>query len=290
MLSALRDDLATDLSFIETTALTIAHYRALESARPDRLFFDPFASAFVEAAGRAGDSASQLPAAPADYFAVRTKYFDEYVERACAAGCPQVVILAAGLDARAFRLALPPEVRLFEVELATMLRFKESVLAKTRARAKCDRILVPSDLRDDWPAALSRIGFRHDVPTAWLVEGLLFYLTKADGDRLLQRIARLSVLGSRIGLEHVNQATRDGMAATLAALAARGAPWQSSVEDPAAWLAGLGWNARVSDQGKLGRRYGRAPALPAADDPGSGPKAWLVEGWLIEPGARADRP
>ncbi|WP_394839290.1 SAM-dependent methyltransferase [Pendulispora rubella] len=267
---------SNDLSFIETTALIVAYHRSLEHARPDRLFADPFAAAFVEAAQAEGIASDTMPAAPTDYFAVRTRFFDEYLLKAVHAGCRQMVTLAAGLDARAFRLQLPRGVRLFEVELATMLRFKESVLSTLRARRECDRVLVPTDLRDDWPAALVEAGFDTSVPTAWLVEGLLFYLTNEDGDRLLQRVTKLSAPGSWLGAEHVNHATIDVMAAVLSRLAQGGAPWQSFIENPDAWMARLGWVSRVSPHDELALRYGR-PLELGAFPAGKQPKAWLIE-------------
>jgi len=267
-----------DLSFIETTALTVAHYRGLEDARPDRLFTDPLAAAFVEAAGEAGGAARLLPAGPPDYFSVRTRFFDDYVTKACNVGCRQVVILAAGLDARAFRLPFPPGVRLFEVELGAMLRFKEDVLTSKRARARCDRIVVPVDLREDWPSALAKAGF-HDGPTAWLVEGLLFYLTRSDCECLLRRMTRLSTAGSWLGIEHVNQAVYEAVSATVASLAEKGAPWLSSIEEPGAWLEELGWKATVCDQAELATRHGRTIGFPAA---AGNPKAWLIEASVIE--------
>jgi len=265
-----------ELSFIETTALIVAYHRSLENARPDRLFVDPFAEAFVSAARAEGIASDTMPAAPTDYFAVRTRFFDEYLLKASRAGCRQIVTLAAGLDARAFRLQLPPGVRLFEVELATMLRFKESVLTSLRARRSCDRVLVPADLRDDWPAALVEAGFDRASPTAWLAEGLLFYLTNDDGDHLLQRATELSAPGSWLGVEHVNHATLEAMDAVLARLAQGGAPWQSSIENPDAWMARLGWVSRVSPHDELASRYGRS--LQLGNFPrGKQPKAWLIE-------------
>ncbi|WP_394850037.1 SAM-dependent methyltransferase [Pendulispora brunnea] len=267
---------ANELSFIETTALIVAYHRSLEHARPDRLFDDPFAGAFVAAAQAEGMASDTMPAAPTDYFAVRTRFFDEYLLKACRAGCRQIVTLAAGLDARAFRLQLPREVRLFEVELATMLRFKESVLSTLRARRDCDRVLVPADLRDNWPAALVEAGFDTASPTAWLVEGLLFYLTNDDGDRLLERVTQLSAPGSWLGVEHVNRATLDAMGAVLSRLAQGGAPWQSFIENPDAWMARLGWVSRVSPHDELALRYGRSLQIGPFPQ-GEPPKAWLIE-------------
>lgn len=263
---------STPLTFIETTALTIAHRRSLENARPDRLFEDPFAAAFVKAAGEVGRVASELPSSPADYFAIRTRFFDDFLLEATSRGCRQVVVLGAGLDARAYRLAWPEGVRLFELDLAPTLRFKEEVTADLSAAPRCERIAVSVDLRHDWEPALRAAGFT-DAPTAWLVEGFLFFLDESDGRRLVEKIAGASPAGSELGLEHVNAATLAALAPIMSALAERGAPWRSSVEDPAAWLRPLGWDATVVDHEEAGARLGRPLAFPSSGPP---PRAWLV--------------
>src|SRR5262249_54799214 len=116
------------------TALSVADARARESARPDRLFDDPFAQLFVDAAGAefappSTANAIDIRAARAEYVAIRTRFFDDELRAACAAGCRQVVVLAAGLDTRAFRLEWPVGARLFELDVAEVLAFKERVLA-----------------------------------------------------------------------------------------------------------------------------------------------------------------
>ncbi|WP_394821768.1 SAM-dependent methyltransferase [Pendulispora albinea] len=260
---------------IETTALTVAYHRALESVRPDRLFEDPFAALFVAIAGDAALSAAKLLFASTDYFAIRTRFFDDFLSKSCRSGCRQVVLLASGLDARAFRLPFPAGVRLFEVELQTMLLFKESVLSIARARPRCDRHLVSADLRNDWQSSLVQAGFR-DVPTVWLIEGLLYFLTNEDTDRLLRDITELSPSGSAIGFDHVNEATLQAIAPIADGMARRGVGWRSAVEHPAPWLRDLGWTASVHPHGQVAERYGRP--FEQLDCPaGIEPVTWLVE-------------
>jgi hypothetical protein len=84
-----------------------------------------------------------------------------------------VVLLAAGLDTRAFRLTWPDGVRLFELDLPDLVDYKERVLAEQAAVPRCQRTVLRVDLREDWPARLESAGLRPGEPTAWLIEGLL---------------------------------------------------------------------------------------------------------------------
>jgi methyltransferase (TIGR00027 family) len=155
------------------TSLGVARVRARESQREDRLFDDPYAQAFVDAApgafpGRRPETGGQraalgplasLGAALHAHVVIRTRFFDGYLTAAATAGCGQVVLLAAGLDTRAFRLAWPAGARLFELDLPDVLTFKESVLAACGAVPRCERVTVPAGLREDWPRALASSGF-----------------------------------------------------------------------------------------------------------------------------------
>jgi hypothetical protein len=114
---------------------------------------------------------------------------------------------------------------------------------------------VTTDLRGDWMSALGAAGFDRGSRSAWLVEGLLFYLTRDEGARLLSSVPR--VAGSRLILEQVNGAMFELLEPVRAALAGGGAPWRSSIDDPGRWLRGLGWDARVFDQTDAGVRFGR---------------------------------
>ncbi|WP_235486681.1 SAM-dependent methyltransferase, partial [Frankia sp. AvcI1] len=145
------------------TAVGMAWVRARESARRDRLFDDPYAEAFVEAAG--GPAAAGPAGAFARFIDVvdshgvqRTRFFDDYLTRAADAGQRQFVLLAAGLDTRAHRLSWPAGTRLFEVDLPEMLTFKQAVLDTRHATARAERITVPADLAGDWSSALTRAG------------------------------------------------------------------------------------------------------------------------------------
>ncbi|MFD5731250.1 SAM-dependent methyltransferase [Streptomyces sioyaensis] len=271
------------LAGVGSTALVVAIARAAESDRPDRLFEDSLARRFLDAASvdqQAIWTTGQgelFAEAMGDYFALRTRYFDDYFRQACAAGCRQVVVLAAGLDTRAFRLDWPAGVRLFELDQPEVLAFKEDVLQGEVPC--CTREVIAADLREDWPSLLVKRGFHADEPTAWLVEGVLVYLTERDADHLLDRISTLSAPGSHLSVEHV---TRSMVNTDQAQEAAAAAPegvmnllsslWKNEMtRPPADWLAAHGWSAEEEPLTHLAQRHSR-PVPPAFDPtlPGTG--------------------
>jgi len=131
----------------------------------------------------------------------RTRYFDEYFRRAAAAGVRQVVILAAGLDSRAYRLDWPAATTIFELDRPQVLDFKREVLADRGAQPRALRREIAVDLREDWPAALRDSGFDPAMPSAWIAEGLLIYLPAAAQEQLFTGIDGLAGHGSRVAVE-----------------------------------------------------------------------------------------
>ena len=135
--------------------------------------------------------------------AARTKFFDDFFLDAAAAGIRQAVILASGLDSRAYRLAWPAGTTVYEIDQPQVIEFKTATLAGLGAKPKVDRRAVAIDLRNDWPTALREAGFDADRPTAWIAEGLLGYLPPEAQDRLLDNVTGLSTAGSRFGTESI---------------------------------------------------------------------------------------
>ena len=136
-----------------------------------------------------------------DNMAVRTKFFDDFFTEATAAGIRQVVILASGLDSRAYRLQWPAGTVVYEVDQPQVIEFKTQTLADIGAEPTTDRRAVAIDLRFDWPAALKKAGFDEAQPTAWSAEGLFGYLPPEAQDRLIDTITELSAPGSRFATE-----------------------------------------------------------------------------------------
>ncbi|MDT7785177.1 MAG: hypothetical protein QOF58_3596 [Pseudonocardiales bacterium] len=245
------------------TAVLIAAARANEQRHLRRLFTDPLAAGLVEAAGSANDL-NGVRTLAGDHFVLRTRYFDDQL---LSSAQPQVVIMAAGLDTRAFRLQWPPGTTLFELDLPDLVEFKEDALHDLQARPRCERVVVPCDLREDWPTALIQAGFDPKRPTAWLLEGLFMFLPPDAGDRILYWVSALSTRGSTLALEHVNREFRElpQMRPVHDRFDTLDARWQSDVEDPVEWLAGHGWHATVTHQVDLAAQHDRA--VPAITDP-----------------------
>lgn len=259
-----------DLPPVSQTAVGVAAIRAAESARPDRLFDDPLAAGFARAAGWSRPAQTEPPTPDqifrrerlTSWVTVRTRFLDDVVLSACAGSCRQVVILGAGLDARAFRLPWPAGTRLWELDLADVVQFKTEVLRAGEWQPRCARFTVPVDLSEDWGDPLRKAGFDPTAPVVWIAEGLLAYLPTEVRDSLITRAAALSVPGSRMGLTLANNERLDSWRA--AHPDGQGSPgdyvalWQSAApDDAAAWLAAHGWEAELFDMLERSGAYGR---------------------------------
>jgi methyltransferase (TIGR00027 family) len=204
-------------SSVGATATMVAAARAIASTGNDALIDDPYAEPLVRAVGvdfftrlASGelklseldtDNETMGMARMTDNMAVRTKFFDEFFTEATQSGIRQAVILASGLDARAYRLPWPAGTIVYEIDQPEVIEFKTRTLAEFGAEPTAERRTVAVDLRYDWPAALQAAGFDPSQPTAWSAEGLLGYLPPDAQDRLLDTISELSAPGSRVALE-----------------------------------------------------------------------------------------
>ncbi|MGC7101393.1 SAM-dependent methyltransferase [Amycolatopsis lurida] len=263
------------------TALLAAAGRMAERRRADRLFDDALAREFLTAAGGpAGpdESTDRVARILGDMFALRSWYFDERLLEFTARGGRQVVILAAGLDARAFRLGWPSGTTVFELDLPPLLRFKEDVLSTTGHQPRCHRKVVPTDLAGEWTSALAAAGFDRFRPTAWLAEGLLLYLTPEQGDHVITDLTTLSGRGSLLLIEHVNKAAQTSPEGrTVAAHVARmGEPWRSHLDEPAKWLARFGWRTDIRDIRELALAHGRPVSPFAGPNPADHRRVWCL--------------
>ena len=210
------DDSWDPASGVGATATMVAAGRAMATKDPRRLINDPFAEPLVRAVGidffvamlddtlgtsAFPDASPERVEAMIAGMAMRTKFFDDYFTTT-AAGVRQAVILASGLDSRAFRLAWPPGTVVYEIDQPAVIDFKNRVLGDLGAQPTAERRTVGIDLRGDWPAALRDAGFDPGAPTAWLAEGLLIYLPPDAQDRLFDTITALSVPGSTMATEY----------------------------------------------------------------------------------------
>ncbi|MED5812716.1 class I SAM-dependent methyltransferase [Mycolicibacterium sp. 050232] len=208
-------------SSVGATATLVAAGRAIASQDSHGLIDDPFAAPLVRAVGidvftkmvdgelslevlgQLAPDAADRARANIDEMAVRTRFFDDYFVASGKAGIRQAVILASGLDSRAYRLPWPEGTVVYEIDQPEVIEFKTRTLAGLGAEPTAERRTVPVDLRDDWPAALRAAGFDPAAPTAWCAEGLLIYLPPEAQDRLFDNIAALSAPGSAVATEFV---------------------------------------------------------------------------------------
>lgn len=298
------DDDSWDITeSVGATALGVAWSRAQEHVSECPLFTDPYAQMFVDAAMERG---WQLPPAHmverlraiGGYAASRTKWFDEFFLAAGANGIDQVVILAAGLDARAWRLPWIDDTEVYEIDQPKVLAFKAETLRShphTLAAQPTARYTpVPIDLREDWPRALLDAGFDPTEPTAWAAEGLLPYLPASGQDLLFERIHDLSARGSRVGVESFGAGFFDPQYLASRREKLREYRRQAGDEGPdddafdvqdlwyieertevTEWLTDHGWEVSAIDAADLMDRYGRCAAGEADD---TTPRTVFVEG------------
>ncbi|MGA8543881.1 MAG: class I SAM-dependent methyltransferase [Mycobacterium sp.] len=258
---------------VGTTATLVATARALASRAG--LINDPFAEPLVRAVGvdffseiASGERAiSDLGddngfALLTDLFAVRTRFFDDFLTDAGRAGIRQAVILASGLDARPFRLWWPAGACVYEIDQPQVIEFKTQTLRGLAATPTADRRAVGIDLRREWPHALHRVGFDATKPTAWIAEGLFIgFLSPGTQDRLLNNVTALSAAGSRMAADYLPSRSRPFVSQEHA-LAQRWRPYgfdrdmteltyADEQHDTAESMAALGWRTVVSELSDL---------------------------------------
>lgn len=238
---------------VSRTALSVAAQRAVESERPGGLFVDPWAR---DLAGPLGfevaeqiASASSMPhsAGQPSIFAFRTRFYDDQLVAAGTAGIRQVVLVAAGMDTRAFRLSWPDGTAVWEVDRGAVLAHKQAVLDAAGAIARCARCTVATDVQDALGRKLREAGLRPDRSTAWVAEGLLYYLDESQVGELLDEMASCSAPGSALITDVAPTLMRDlpVLQHWRDVLRRLGEPFRSFTDDGGALLRDHGW--RVTD-------------------------------------------
>ncbi|MDT5147789.1 MAG: hypothetical protein QOC58_2434 [Mycobacterium sp.] len=286
---------------VGATALGVAAARAAETQSENPLIKDPFGQVFLDAVGDGvwnWHSAPELPPelieaepqlplqmrAMVSYMASRTAFFDQFFLDATHAGIRQVVILAAGLDSRAWRLAWPDGITVYELDQPRVLEFKASTLAEEGAQPACNRVAVPVDLRQDWPDVLREAGFNASVPSAWSAEGLMPYLPAAAQDLLFDRVHGLTSTGSRVAVEALGpkfldpefRARRRERMDRIRSLMAQVDPQREiprtdelwyfeEREDVGEWFRRHRWRVTVTPADELMAGYGRPAPMEVSD-------------------------
>lgn len=260
----------------------VAAARALEAAKPNPLAVDHYAEVFTRAVGGVwadvlDGEAPEHPLATSefgepfiDFQASRTKYFDTYFQRAAAAGVRQIVLLAAGLDSRAYRLDWPDGTVIYELDQPRVLEFKREVLAGNGAAPNAERREIAVDLRDDWQTALTDAGFDPTQLSAWIAEGLLIYLPATAQEQLFAGIDALAAPGSWVAIEEgkpmpaevfaAKRAASDQMADGFFKLI-----YNEQIAPAADWFGARGWRAEATELADYFRVVGRpVPTNPEA--------------------------
>lgn len=294
---------------VGATALGVAAARAADTESSDPLINDPFARVFLDRVGSGvwdWYGAPELPAelveaepdmpqrmqALVSYFATRTKFFDTASIDATDAGVRQAVILAAGLDARSWRLPWPDGTTVYELDQDRVLDFKVETLHEHGAEPKANRVAVAVDLRQDWPTALQQAGFDPSAPSVWSIEGLLMYLPAAAQDLLFERIQELAAPGSRVAVEglgpefavpELRDQRRERMDRVRELMEQSGSQLEvpktdelwyfEEREDVAEWLTRHGWDVTATPSDELMASYGR-PSPEGLEE--ASPTHWFI--------------
>jgi methyltransferase (TIGR00027 family) len=240
---------------IAATALFVAAVRARENERSNPLFRDQLSSLLAGSEGLAWLAASETNPGSNyhrdsfPYLEVRTRYFDDWAlgaVRECEAR--QLVLLGAGMDTRAFRLPWPEGFQFWEIDTPELFALKEARLQSAGVRLDCDRLVVEADLTSrGWVDSLIDGGFKKNLPTVWLAEGLFQYLKAADVGQILDGAATLSSSSSQLGAEIISAESlkRVSNRERLRRRKERGTPWVFGTDDPEGLFRSHGW--RVDD-------------------------------------------
>lgn len=259
------------------TARWTAAIRAYENTREDRLFTDPWASLLAGSEGQEWmGSRSFESVAP---IILRTRYFDDFLQRITGErSIRQIVLMAAGLDTRAFRLSWPEQTEIFELDRASVLEEKQAVLNEAKAHPCCKRQIIKVDLTGNWPDALMKGGFNPERGSVWLLEGFLFYITSEAIFDLLSTVSLLAIPGSYLGFDIVNSTTLTHPLTRpwIDMQAKAGAAWVGTMDDPVGFLTARGWRVTLTQAGQPEANHGRWPFPVIPTTMPDFPHNWLV--------------
>jgi methyltransferase (TIGR00027 family) len=263
------------------TALGLAASRTVESSRPDRLITDPLARTFFEDAGlnlpmrlswpEPGENVTEterLHLHGSRYIGLRTRFYDDLLLHAADSGLRQGVLIGAGLDTRAFRLPLPPDFHLIEIDQIALLEWKQDVIEAEGVMPTCRRSWIGADLREDWTENLPRRAFDAARPTAFIAEGLLPYLSPDQQRTLLDHVDTLATTGSQLAADQIVGDPHDADRATI--LTRRSgldmtqllASGENNIDR---MLGDRGWNIRETPVADLAAAYARDLTDPLAE-------------------------
>jgi methyltransferase (TIGR00027 family) len=250
---------------IAKTSLLTAAMRAVETNRSEsegRLFTDPYAELLAGDEGKtllvkAIAAAGEQPA-----IAIRTYFMDQKIINAAKGGVRQIVMLAAGMDTRAYRLTLPKGTRIFEFDRQEVLDYKKEKLKNVQPLCEVSSIAV--DLRNDWQDKLIHAGFKKKEQTLWLVEGLLMYLEESQVNALIERINTLASTSDIMLFDILSRTLLEvpHMKAQLQFLESMGAPWRFGTNEPEKFMQNFNWKVELSQAGEVAPSRWPFPTVP----------------------------
>lgn len=250
---------------IAKTSLLTAAMRAVETKRSDsegRLFTDPYAELLAGSEGfdilqRAIAASGEQPA-----IAIRTAFMDQKINEAVKKGVRQIVMLAAGMDTRAYRLPFPQGTRIFELDRQEVLDYKQAKLS--HVQPLCTRTALAVDLRDEWQTKLIKAGFHRNEQTLWLVEGLVMYLDESQVVTLFERISELALSKDILLFDVLSRTLLEvpHMKNQLQFLASIGAPWRFGENEPEKFMEKFGWKTETTQAGEFAPSRWPFPTVP----------------------------
>lgn len=250
---------------VAKTSLLVAAMRAVESKRSEnegRLFSDPYAELLtgIEGATLLQKALAESGDQPA--IAVRTYYMDSKITSTLKEGVRQIVVLAAGMDSRAYRLTFPEGTRIFELDQKEVLNYKQDKLKNIPTH--CEYKALAVDLRDEWQSQLLQAGLKTNEQTLWLVEGLLMYLEESQVETLLNRLNTLASPKDILLFDILSRTLLEAppMQKQLKFLESIGAPWKFGINEPEKLMKKFGWHAVVTQPGEFAPARWPFPTAP----------------------------
>lgn len=243
------------------TARWAAAQRVRESERPDSLFSDPLARALAGEEGIVALDLSQKynprHEETDNYISIRIRFFDDVAKHFSEEGGRQIVLLAAGMDARAYRLAWPDGTNLYELDHPELFAIKEEILRREGVPPKCTRVALGTDLRHDWARLLTNAAFDPSERSLWLIEGLFYYLDEPAVNHVLTEVSQVAAPGSVLITDLVSRSFLNSpwMQPALKAMEERGMAWRFGTDDPAGLFGAHGWKVEVKQPNEEGAKY-----------------------------------
>jgi methyltransferase (TIGR00027 family) len=232
----------------------------MENARPDCLYEDPWASALAGEIGMKWIE-SRTPESVVT-IVLRTRYFDDFLQRITnEQDIHQVVLVAAGLDTRAFRLKWPDQTHVFELDQVEVMRYKNKILQNSGAKPTCHRHTIEADLSKPWVNKMMDSSFNPQEPSVWLLEGFLFYISNELVIQILDQVTSIAAYESWLGCDVVNSISLTSPLTRhwIEMQAQAGAPWIGTMDDPEEFFRERGWKAALTQAGAEDANHGRWP-------------------------------